>query len=141
MNSKVSYDNAFFTSQMPISLRSASKILPAVFEVYKPTSILDVGCGTGIAVPAFAKLGVAKVIGLDKSAEMIRRAKTVTVESSTLNAEQKGAIEWRIDDMTNPSACAAGEVSHADEGDERHSRRHSLGATRRALGGSSGQQA
>lgn len=75
--------------------------------------VLDVGCGTGIAVTAFAKLGVSKVIGLDKSTEMIRRAKAVTVESSTLNAEQKGAIEWRIEDMTNPSACAAGEVSHA----------------------------
>jgi SAM-dependent methyltransferase len=75
--------------------------------------ILDVGCGTGIAATAFAKLGVAKVIALDKSAEMIRRAKTITLDSSTLTPEQKGKIEWRIDDMTNPSACAGGEVSHA----------------------------
>jgi len=65
VNSKVSYDNAFFTSQMPISMRSASKILPAVFEVYKPTSILDVGCGTGVWLHVAQKLGVEEILGVD----------------------------------------------------------------------------
>lgn len=75
--------------------------------------ILDVGCGTGIAVAAFAKMNVARAIGIDKSEEMIKRARTVTVDSTTLTPEQKGRIEWRVDDMLNPSACAAGEVTHA----------------------------
>jgi SAM-dependent methyltransferase len=75
--------------------------------------ILDVGCGTGVAAAAFAKMNVAKVIALDKSKAMIARARSSTLPSSTLTDEQKGKIDWRVDDMTNPSACAAGEVTHA----------------------------
>jgi SAM-dependent methyltransferase len=75
--------------------------------------VLDVGCGTGVAVAAFAKLDVAKVIGLDLSKDMLQRAETVTIPSSTLTDKQKGVIEWREKDMMNPSALAGGEVTHA----------------------------
>ena len=76
-------------------------------------SILDAGCGTGIAVACFAKLGVKKVVGLDRSVAMLDQAKKHTIPSTTLTTEQKGKIEWRTDDLINPSACAGGEFTHA----------------------------
>lgn len=75
--------------------------------------ILDAGCGTGVATVALAKMNAEKVIGLDKSAAMIERAKTVTVPSTTLTDDQKKRIEFRVADLLNPSACSGGEVTHA----------------------------
>ena len=75
--------------------------------------VLDAGCGTGVATVAFAKMNVAKVIGLDKAPAMIQRAKDVTIPQSTITEEQKKRIELRVADLLNPSACSAAEVTHA----------------------------
>ena len=75
--------------------------------------VLDAGCGTGVATVALAKMNVEKVIGLDKSAAMIERAKNVTVPSTTLTENQKKNVEFRQADLLNPSACTGGEVTHA----------------------------
>ena len=76
-------------------------------------SVLDAGCGTGIAVASFAKLGVKKVTGLDKSDAMLKQAKEHTIPSTTLTDAQKATIEWRKDDLMSPSACQGGEFTHA----------------------------
>jgi len=75
--------------------------------------ILDAGCGTGIVTAALAKMNPAKIISVDMSPAMIRRAKTVTLEESTLRPEQKALIEFRESNLLNPSALAPGEVTHA----------------------------
>jgi len=79
----------------------------------KTFEVLDVGCGTGIAVSALAKIGVKKVVGLDTSAAMLAQAKDTTIPLTTLTDPQKKAIEWRKDDIMNPSAAQGGEFSHA----------------------------
>jgi SAM-dependent methyltransferase len=75
--------------------------------------ILDAGSGTGIVSAALAKMNVAKIIGVDVSPAMIRRAQKVTLPQSTLTEEQKQRIEFRQSDLLNPSALAPGEVSNA----------------------------
>ena len=75
--------------------------------------VLDAGCGTGIAVASLAKMGVKKVVGLDKSEAMIHQATSNTIPQTTLTEEQKRAIFWRKDDLLNPSACQGGEFTHA----------------------------
>ena len=76
-------------------------------------SILDAGCGTGIATASFAKLGVKKVVGLDRSDPMLHQAKTATIPATTLTEDQKDAIQWRKQDLINPGACEGGEFTHA----------------------------
>lgn len=75
--------------------------------------VLDAGCGTGIATVAFAKMNAKKVIGVDKSAEMIERAEKVTVTAANITEAQIQAIEFRTTDLLNPSALSAGEVTNA----------------------------
>jgi 2-polyprenyl-3-methyl-5-hydroxy-6-metoxy-1,4-benzoquinol methylase len=75
--------------------------------------ILDAGCGTGIVTAAIAKMNAAKVIAVDMSPAMLHRAKTVTLEESTLTQAQKDTIEYRQSDLLNPSALAPGEVTNA----------------------------
>lgn len=75
--------------------------------------VLDVGCGTGLTTVALAKLGVGKVVGLDRSEPILRRARTVTVPASTLTDAQVAAIEWRNADAERLEAATQGEFTHA----------------------------
>ncbi|RFM23066.1 MAG: hypothetical protein D0433_13605, partial [Candidatus Thermochlorobacter aerophilum] len=45
--------------------RSASIILPMLFEIYKPNSVLDVGAGLGTWLKVCIDLGVSEVLGID----------------------------------------------------------------------------
>jgi SAM-dependent methyltransferase len=47
------------------NLKSPSIIAPFIFEIFKPKSIVDVGCGTGTFLYEFKKLGVNEVLGID----------------------------------------------------------------------------
>jgi SAM-dependent methyltransferase len=75
--------------------------------------ILDAGCGTGIVTGALAKMNVEKVIAVDVSPNMIKRAKEATLPSTTLTETQRSKIEFRQSDLLNPSALAPGEVTNA----------------------------
>ena len=76
-------------------------------------TVLDAGCGTGIVSSALAKMNVQKVIAVDMSPAMIRRAKKTTLPSTTLTQEQKDLIEFRESDLLNPNALQPGEVTNA----------------------------
>lgn len=45
--------------------RAAEQLLPVLFDVYQPHSILDVGCGLGNWIQVAKKLGVPDVVGVD----------------------------------------------------------------------------
>lgn len=47
------------------NLKSPNIILPVIYDVLKPRSVADIGCGTGTFLHAFKKLGVEKVVGVD----------------------------------------------------------------------------
>ena len=59
------YDAAFYADQADGSLRSARAVAPLVMDLVRPTSVVDVGCGLGTWLAAFAELGVADVLGVD----------------------------------------------------------------------------
>jgi len=75
--------------------------------------ILDCGCGSGIASVLFAKMGVNSVTGLDKSENMLRRAKTVTLPGANLPKDQREAVTFLNGDMNQQYTFAAGQFSHA----------------------------
>jgi len=76
-------------------------------------SILDAGCGIGIATCSFAKQGAKSVTGIDKSQAMIRYAKGTTLPSTTLTDVQKQDVEFRMFDLMGPGAAAAAEFTNA----------------------------
>lgn len=78
----------------------------------KDMIILDVGCGNGIAAASFAKFGAGKVIGLDRSASMIRSARDKILPSTTLSEKEKDIIEFRNGNAYSPSVIQGAEISH-----------------------------
>lgn len=58
------YAPAYYDEIRAGSLRSARVVLPLVFDVLKPSSVLDVGCGDGTWLTACSELGVSDVFGL-----------------------------------------------------------------------------
>jgi SAM-dependent methyltransferase len=76
-------------------------------------SVLDIGCGTGHSVCAFAEQNVGRIVGMDYSPAMIRYAKDKVQPAAKLTEKQNEAIEWRVETILNPSAAAASEFTHA----------------------------
>jgi ubiquinone/menaquinone biosynthesis C-methylase UbiE len=74
--------------------------------------VLDIGCGTGISICSFAKMGVARSVGLDSSKPMLDWAQKKTVPSTTLTSEQLANIEWRHGNVMDSSICSGGEFDH-----------------------------
>jgi len=69
----LAYTKAFFSSREDASRRSARLVLPCVFDIVRPESVVDFGCGTGTWLEAAKGLGVARVLGVEGA--WIERAK------------------------------------------------------------------
>jgi SAM-dependent methyltransferase len=59
------YDHKFFAYQQIGSLRSARAVAPTLLRHLRPASVLDVGCGAGAWVAAYAEAGASDVTGVD----------------------------------------------------------------------------
>ncbi|MEO7311371.1 MAG: methyltransferase domain-containing protein [Chitinophagaceae bacterium] len=47
------------------NLRAPGAIVPVLMEMFSPSSVVDVGCGTGTFLRVFKEYGVQKITGLD----------------------------------------------------------------------------
>jgi len=79
----------------------------------KDIRVLDVCCGTGVATCTFAKQGVEKAVGVDKSAAMLTWAQDTILPNTTLKEDQQKVVEWRNGDAYGPFVAGAAEFSHA----------------------------
>jgi SAM-dependent methyltransferase len=61
----ITYDEKFFSWVTYTARRSARYLLPVVIDQVHPRNILDVGCGQGDWLAAWAELGVTEFLGLD----------------------------------------------------------------------------
>jgi len=59
------YSTEFYLSQREGSLRSAKSVLPTIFDLVHPKSVVDVGCGVGTWLSVAQQLGVEDIVGLD----------------------------------------------------------------------------
>jgi SAM-dependent methyltransferase len=59
------YTEAYYRGRQAGSRSSAEAIVPFVFGLVKPSSVVDVGCGTGTWLAVFRELGVEHVLGID----------------------------------------------------------------------------
>lgn len=63
----LSYGASFYSEIAGGSFRSASIVLPLVFDVVRPRSVIDIGCGVGTWLRAARTLGVEELCGIDGS--------------------------------------------------------------------------
>lgn len=59
------YDERWYATYGPGSLRSARAVVPVVRDLLRPRSVVDVGCGTGEWLAAWREHGVDDVLGID----------------------------------------------------------------------------
>jgi len=59
------YNEEFYRRHEERSYHSAQEILKVVFNIYRPESIVDFGCGLGTWLAAAESLGVKKLFGVD----------------------------------------------------------------------------
>jgi predicted TPR repeat methyltransferase len=64
-------------------------------------SILDVGCGSGRYLAAFAELGIPRMVGIDLSIAMLHLARTMTVPylQSRIDLVLADFDKWQTDEM------------------------------------------
>jgi SAM-dependent methyltransferase len=62
---KDAYNSAFFDELVLGTEESAQTVVPLVYELLKPASVLDVGCGAGTWLAAWRSAGVPEVVGVD----------------------------------------------------------------------------
>ena len=63
-NSEI-YGQSFFDDIRDGSASSAQVIVPLIMKLVEPQSVVDVGCGTGMWLAAFANEGIQDYLGLD----------------------------------------------------------------------------
>lgn len=105
---KLTQNEKLIQAESAICLQEFSKNIPK-----DQLTILDAGCGIGIATCSFVKNGVRKVTGIDKSKAMIQYAKSTTLPHTTLADQQKQNIEFRIGDLLGPTTAMASEYDGA----------------------------
>jgi SAM-dependent methyltransferase len=59
------YDSAYYAEIASTARPSADVIAPILFERFRPSTILDVGCGSGYFLDAFRDLGARETTGVD----------------------------------------------------------------------------
>jgi SAM-dependent methyltransferase len=60
-----SYGSGFYACITDGSARSAERVLPLVFDLVRPSSVVDLGCGTGAWLAIAGNLGAGKILGID----------------------------------------------------------------------------
>lgn len=64
-NNEGNFYTAEFYRELASAQDSAREVLPLIFEGLKPSSIVDIGCGTGHWLAAARELGVQDIFGVD----------------------------------------------------------------------------
>ena len=59
------FEPSYFHWQAERALVSARAVVPTLVHLFQPSSVLDVGCGTGAWLQAFAEHGVSDLVGID----------------------------------------------------------------------------
>lgn len=65
MSEHTSYSNDFYEELTQGAISSANVIVPHLLSLFRPSSVLDVGCGRGAWLSAFQRAGVKDFLGID----------------------------------------------------------------------------
>jgi SAM-dependent methyltransferase len=91
------YSNEYFGELDPGSQRSANVLVPLLVDRLRPSSVVDVGCGSGTWLAAFLERGVTDVVGVDGSYVDLRRLRIPADHFVSANLEQPLDLERTFD--------------------------------------------
>lgn len=91
------YDGAFYADQVESSSRSAAAVLPIVYRVFQPGSVIDVGCGQGSWLAVAEQLGSTVLTGLDGPWVDRARLRSTRIEFRPTDLAGNITIETRHD--------------------------------------------
>src|SRR6266516_1334201 len=105
---------AKFYRELESTRQSAAEILPIIIELLKPSSIVDIGCGSGHWLAAAAELGVTDILGIDgnwvkKTQLAIPSEKFIAHDlSTTLNLDRRFDLTLSLEVAEHLPQSAAG---------------------------------
>lgn len=79
------YHKGFFEHIQPMSRHSATALIPIVLDLIRPTSVIDVGCGTGEFLAVVQKHGVSEILGID--GEYVERSQLVIPQENFMGLD------------------------------------------------------
>jgi SAM-dependent methyltransferase len=91
------YGSSFYVQQRDGSLNSAKAILPLVFALTKPKSVVDFGCGVGTWLAAAKRLGVEHCLGLEGPWVKTQPLAAADLEIRDTDLEQTVSLQERYD--------------------------------------------
>lgn len=65
MSKKSPYDRDFFIGRVDRVKSSADVIVKLIHQLFRPTTLVDVGCGDGDCLAEWSKLAVESIRGID----------------------------------------------------------------------------
>ncbi len=91
------YDDQFYNAQVQGSLQSGRVILESLFRLYRPKSIVDIGCGRGAWLAAAHSLGVQHLKGMDGPWVQPAELLSSTIDFTPVNFEATVTFSERYD--------------------------------------------
>jgi len=91
------YSASFYAGQSDSSHTAAMVMLPTVFELVQPKSVLDVGCGVGTWLAAARTLGVPRTVGLEGPWVQPKDLRDPAITLVTTDLEQPIPLTERFD--------------------------------------------
>ncbi|HEY8005334.1 MAG TPA: methyltransferase domain-containing protein [Methylocella sp.] len=91
------YGSSFYDRQREGSLRSAQAILPIVFALTNPKSVVDFGCGVGTWLATAKRLGAEHCLGLEGAWVKTQTLAAADLEIRETGLEQPVSLQERYD--------------------------------------------
>lgn len=92
------YNEQFYSARnTDASVRSAQVILPLLYNLYRPVSVIDIGCGSGGWLATAESLGSLKLKGLDGSWVKKEELLSKRIEFAPVDFEKDVEIEEKYD--------------------------------------------
>ena len=91
------YTSTFYDRQREGSLNSANVILPIVFDLVRPKSVIDFGCGVGTWLATAKQLGAERCVGLEGSWIKTQTLTRADLEIRETDLEQTVSLNERFD--------------------------------------------
>lgn len=91
------YDTGFYADQRGGSARSASIVLPILFDAFAPKSVCDVGCGVGTWLAEAKRLGATVAVGVDGEWARSATLADPTLDVRSVDLEKPIALSERFD--------------------------------------------
>jgi SAM-dependent methyltransferase len=91
------YNTQFYSGQIDGSVRSAKVILPLLYKLYQPLSVIDIGCGLGDWLATAESLGSLKLRGLDGNWVKKEQLLSKNIDFTAVDFQKSVEIEEKYD--------------------------------------------